>query len=106
MSSLQELEHRSNTEQQRSANEATTEHIGTSKDSYEEMKRAAAAKRKKEKQIAETEAEIARLEDEQKRMEALLAEPSNQTQDNFQKYEHIKREIEQKMYEWEILSDI
>lgn len=106
MSSLQELEHRSNTEQQRSANEATTVHIGTSKDSYEEMKRAAAAKRKKEKQIAETEAEIARLEEEQKQMEALLAEPNNQTQDNFQKYEHIKREIEQKMYEWEILSDI
>ena len=38
-------------------------------------------------------------------MEEQLNDPANQTQENFAKYEHIKRELEQKMYEWEILSE-
>ena len=72
---------------------------------YEAQKAEAAAKRKKEKQIADTEAEIARLEQEQADMEALLNNPANQTPDNFAKYEHIKHSIEQKLYEWELLSE-
>ena len=75
------------------------------KQSYEQQKAEAAAKRKKEKQIAETEAEITRLENEQKQMEELLSNPAQQTQQNFQQYEHIKHAIQQKLYEWEILSD-
>ena len=77
----------------------------SSKLDYAAQKAEAAAKRKKEKQIADTEAEIARLESEQAELENLLADPANQTQDNFDKYEHIKHAIEQKMYEWEILSE-
>ena len=77
----------------------------TAKENYEQQKAEAAARRKREKQIADTEAAIAALEEQQRQMETLLAEPQNQTQDNFQKYDHIKREIEQKMYEWEILND-
>ena len=73
--------------------------------SYEQQKAEAAARRKKEKQIAETEAEISRLEKEQTELEAMLAIAENQTQENFQKYDHLKREIERKMYEWEILSE-
>ena len=72
---------------------------------YAAQKAAAAEKRKKEKQIAETEAEIARLEEEQAKMEALLSVAENQTTENFQKYESVKHQIEQKMYEWEILSE-
>ena len=72
---------------------------------FARQKAEAAAKRKKEKQIADTEAEIARLEDEQTALEALLNIPANQTPDNFAKYEHIKRTIEQKLYEWQILSE-
>ena len=72
---------------------------------YAAQKAEAAARRKKEKQIAETEAEIARLEDEQKALEAQLQDPQNQTQANFERYEHLKHEIEKKLYEWEILSD-
>ena len=72
---------------------------------YAAQKAEAAARRKKEKQIAETEAEIARLEDEQKALEAQLQDPANQTQANFERYEHLKHEIEKKLYEWEILSD-
>jgi len=72
---------------------------------YAAQKAAAAEKRKKERQIAETEEAIAALEAQQAEIEQLLALPENQTQENFQKYETIKHQIEQKMYEWEILSD-
>ncbi len=72
---------------------------------YAAQKAAAAEKRKKEKQIAEVENAIATLEAKQKEMELLLALPDNQTQENFQKYESVKHQIEQKMYEWELLSE-
>ncbi|MCM1035304.1 MAG: ABC-F family ATP-binding cassette domain-containing protein [Paludibacter sp.] len=75
------------------------------KQDYAQQKAEAAAKRKKEKLIAETEAEIAKLEEAQKAIEELLALPDNQTQENFQRYEHLKHEIEQKLYEWEILNE-
>ena len=72
---------------------------------YAAQKAAAAEKRKKEKQIAETEEAIAALEAQQAQMEQLLSLPENQTQENFQRYESVKHQIEQKMYEWEILND-
>ena len=72
---------------------------------YAAQKAAAAEKRKKERQIAETEEAIAALEAQQAQMEQLLSQPENQTQENFQKYESIKHQIEQKLYEWEILSE-
>ena len=77
----------------------------SSKLDYAAQKAAAAEKRKKERQIAETEEQIAALETQQAQMEQLLASPENQTPDNFQKYETIKHQIEQKLYEWEILSE-
>ncbi len=73
--------------------------------SYAAQKAAAAEKRKKEKQIAETEAAIAELEQQQAEIEQLLTIPENQTQELFQRYESVKHQIEQKMYEWEILND-
>ena len=87
-----------------SQGQATLAPISGAQD-YAAQKAAAAEKRKKEKQIAETEAEIARLEGEQAKMEELLSVPENQTPDNFQKYESVKHQIEQKLYEWEILSE-
>ena len=48
---------------------------------------------------------IAALEAQQAEMEQLLSLPENQTQENFQRYESVKHQIEQKMYEWEILND-
>ena len=72
---------------------------------YAAQKAAAAERRKKEKQIAETEEAIAALETQQAEMEQLLSLPENQTQENFQRYESVKHQIEQKMYEWEILSE-
>jgi len=72
---------------------------------YAAQKAAAAEKRKKEKQIAEVEAAIAALEEQQAQIEQLLALPENQTQEQFQKYESVKHQIEQKLYEWELLNE-
>lgn len=77
----------------------------TAKLDYAAQKAEAAARRKKEKQIAEVEAAIAQLEQQQAEIEQLLAQAENQTAENFQKYETIKHTIEQKMYEWELLSE-
>ncbi len=102
MSSLQELE-RKNPSTQSTPN---TQNIqSTSKLDYAQQKALAAEKRKKEKQIAEVEAKIAALEQEQAEMENLLALPENQTPDNFHKYETIKHQIEQNLYVWELLNE-
>ena len=113
ISSLQELERKnpvSDSTQFRRSNDGqpTVEaNVGTTQGaiSYAAQKAAAAEKRKKEKQIAETEAAIAALEQQQAEIEQLLALPENQTTENFQKYESVKHQIEQKLYEWEILSE-
>ena len=73
--------------------------------SYAAQKAASAARRKKEKQIAQIETAITQLEEEQKQLEALIASVYQQTQENFNRYEHIRRELEQRLYEWEILSE-
>lgn len=101
INSLQELEYRNTPNNQNTPPRPAT----ASKQQYEQQKAEAAVRRKKEKLIADTETEIARLEHEQKEMEHLLENPENQTQDNFQRYEHLKHAIEQKMYEWELLSE-
>ena len=98
---LQELERTTTTKTNENNERSDTD----ARSAYAAQKAASAARRKREKQIADIEAAIARLEQEQADMEALLAAPANQTPDNFQRYDHIKREIEQRMYEWEILSE-
>ena len=113
ISSLQELERKNpvpdSTQSRRSTDgQPTVEaNVGTTQGalSYAAQKAAAAEKRKKEKQIAETEATIAALEQQQAEIEQLLALPENQTQEMFQKYESVKHQIEQKLYEWELLND-
>lgn len=82
-----------------------TQPLSSGKQEYEAQKAEAAARRKREKQIAETEKEIERLEQEQKNIEQQLNLPENQTEENFARYERIKHEIEKKIYEWELLSD-
>ena len=97
--SLQELE-RNRTAQTNQPSEATSAKLD-----YAAQKAAAAARRKKEKQIADIEAAIEKLEQEQLELEALLADVAHQNADNFQRYDHIKREMEQRLYEWEILNE-
>ena len=102
--SLQELERKNDEAMRQKGNEAKTESSSAKLD-YAAQKAAAAARRKKEKQIADIEAAIAKLELQQHEMETLLADVAQQTAENFQQYEHIKREMEQRLYEWEILSE-
>lgn len=101
MNSLQELEKSGSSSSSSMSNSPSS----SSKLDYEAQKAEAAARRKKEKQIAQIEAQIAQLEEQQKAMEQQLNDPTNQTQDNFTQYEHIKHQLEQRMYEWEILSE-
>jgi len=106
LQSLNELNTRESRENPRPYSSQSTDNVPTSsKQDYAAQKAAAAEKRKKERQIAETEEQIAALEAQQAQMEQLLATPENQTAENFQKYESIKHQIEQKLYEWEILSE-
>ncbi len=100
ISSLQDLERSVQV-----SNTPTNTPPTTAKLDYAAQKAEAAARRKKEKQIAEVEAAIAQLEQQQAEIEQLLAQAENQTAENFQKYETIKHTIEQKMYEWELLSE-
>lgn len=102
MDSLQELERKNPSNPNTLLNQNTP---SSSKQDYTAQKAAAAERRKKEKQIAEVEEAIATLEAKQAEMEQLLAITENQTTENFQKYETIKHQIEQKLYEWEILSE-
>jgi ATP-binding cassette subfamily F protein 3 len=110
---LQELERKTDTpnngQSRRSADGQPTVNAAVAQPSgaldYAAQKAAAAERRKREKQIADTEAAIAALEAQQAEIEQLLSNPANQTQDLFQKYETVKHQIEQKLYEWEILSE-
>ena len=100
--SLQELEKK--VENQKPKAESDNAPSG-SKIDYAAQKAAAAERRKKEKMIAETEDAITALEEQQKQIETMLAIPENQTAELFQKYESIKHQIEQKLYEWQLLSE-
>ena len=103
--SLQELERKSEIGNRESEIGNQKGEVTSAKLDYAAQKAAAAARRKKEKQIAEIEAAITKLEQEQQEIENLLTDIANQTTENFQRYEHIKREMEQRLYEWEILSE-
>ena len=105
--SLQELERKSKDliTKKQDLKDSEKGDITSSKLDYAAQKAAAAARRKKEKQIAEIEDAIATLEQEQQALEILLADVAQQTTENFQRYEHIKHEMEKRLYEWEILSE-
>ena len=72
---------------------------------YAAQKAKAAELRKAKKAVEEAEADIAKMENEIAEMERLLAEPANQTQERFTQYEQLKHRLEQRMYEWELLSE-
>lgn len=102
---LQELERKRTSGLSIETNTANAPTVSAGKADYAQQKAAAAAERKKLKQIADTETEIARLENAQQELEQMLNEAVNQTAENFQRYESIKHQIEQKMYEWELLNE-
>ena len=105
ISSLQELEKSCDPSDPKDPRDSKDPNDSATKLDYAAQKAAAAARRKKERQIAEVEAAIEALEQQQAQIEQLLASPENQTPENFHQYESIKHQIEQKLYEWELLND-
>ncbi len=74
--------------------------------SYEQHKQATREMRKLQKQVEEVEKEIEKIDIAIKEIEGELSNPEKaQDAELFQRYERLKREQEQKMYEWEILSE-
>ena len=105
INSLQDLEKKDTDRSADRAKQTDPNAPTSSKLDYAAQKAAAAEKRKRERAIAETEAAIEALEEQQKQIEEELSLPENQTQERFQKYENIKHQIEQKMYEWQLLNE-
>ena len=102
INSLQELE-KKEPPKEKTENGSVT--VSAGKQDYEAQKAEQRELRKKEKQIAQIEEAISQLEKEQQEMEQLLSLPENQTDTSlFERYEHLKHEMEKRMYEWEILS--
>ena len=101
ISNLQELEKKTPAEDTNRDKQPSS-----SKLDFEQQKQQQRERRKRERQIAQTETEIQQLEDEQRQIEQQLSLPENQTNTAlFDRYEHVKHAIEQKMYEWELLSE-
>ena len=105
LSSLQELERKTPVAASPADNNQP-ETVTHAKLDFEEQKRQQREQHKLEKQISSTEEAIASLETEQQSLEQKLASPdgSDMTQ-LLQRYNHIKHELEQKLYEWELLSE-
>lgn len=72
---------------------------------YAAQKAKAAEIRKAQKAVAQAEQEISHLEQQILDIEQILAEVDGQSPDNFEQYNRLKRSLEQRMYEWEILSE-
>ena len=72
---------------------------------YAAQKAKAAELRKAQKAVAQAEQDISNLEQQILDIEQILAEVEGQSQENFEKYNRLKRALEQRMYEWEILSE-
>ncbi|MDD4489636.1 MAG: ABC-F family ATP-binding cassette domain-containing protein [Paludibacter sp.] len=104
MQNLQELE--INTLQQKK--EAVQEEKTSSENklNYEARKELSKKIRKAEKEVTDVEMQIAALETEIKQMETVLQQPEKASDSEFiMLFQKKQRELEQKLYEWEILSE-
>ncbi len=73
--------------------------------SFEERKEINKNINKFEKSIEKNEQEIATLEQKIAEMDGILAETNGSDPEIFKKYDRLKKELENKMYEWEILHE-
>ena len=102
MTSLQELERKA----QPQVTEAKEVKPSDNKLSYEAKKELTKKIRKAEKAVADSEAEINAIEQRIAEIETELQNPENATNTAlFDEYKKKKHELEQKMYEWELLSE-
>jgi ATP-binding cassette subfamily F protein 3 len=102
LSSLQELERKAQTQ----TVETKEVQPSDNKLSYEAKKELTKKIRKAEKAVADSEAEINAIEQRIAEIETELQNPENATNTAlFDEYKKKKHELEQKMYEWELLSE-
>ncbi|MBR5695422.1 MAG: ABC-F family ATP-binding cassette domain-containing protein [Paludibacteraceae bacterium] len=102
LSSLQELERKAQTQ----TVEPKEVQPSDNKLSYEAKKELTKKIRKAEKAVADSEAEINAIEQRIAEIETELQNPENATNTAlFDEYKKKKHELEQKMYEWELLSE-
>ena len=88
------------------ATEPVAEERSSNQISYEARKELNRKIRKAERSMEEAEKAVERIEAEIAEMEEMLQKPENVADGTlFQKYEAKKHELEQKMYEWEILGE-
>ena len=88
------------------ATEPVVEERSSNQISYEARKELNRKIRKAERSMEEAEKAVERIEAEIAEMEKMLQKPENVADGTlFQKYEAKKHELEQKMYEWEILGE-
>jgi ATP-binding cassette subfamily F protein 3 len=90
----------------KSANEVVEKPVSENKMSYEARKEHNRKIRKAEKAVEEIEKIVSACEAEIANMDKLLELPENASDNEFiQRYQKKQRELEQKLYEWEILSE-
>ena len=88
------------------ATEPVVEERSSNQISYEARKELNRKIRKAERSMEDAEKAVERIEAEIAEMEEMLQKPENVADGTlFQKYEAKKHELEQKMYEWEILGE-
>lgn len=105
MQNLQELEISAMQTKTNQTKEDKT--ISENKLSYEARKELNKKIRKAEKDVSESELQISNLESDIKNMELLLQNPEKASDSEFiVQLQKKQRELEQKLYEWEILSDV
>ncbi len=101
LDSLQELERKSD----KSEKTAVAETPSDNKLSYEAKKEQQKKIRKAEKAVQDAENAVNKLESDIKTLEERMSQPENAADASlFQEYGKKKHELEQKMYEWELLS--
>ncbi len=102
MESLRELDVANRTQ----IKEEKAEEVKENKVSYEAQKEVAKKIRKVEKQVAETESAILSIETRLSEIELELSNPERANDSVlFEEYKKKQHELEQRMYEWELLSE-
>jgi len=90
----------------KAANESVDKGVSENKLSYEARKEQNRKIKKAERAVEEMEKTISKFEEEIAEMDKLLEKPEKASDNDYiQLYQRKKRELEQKVYEWELLSE-
>ncbi|MDO9613376.1 MAG: ABC transporter ATP-binding protein, partial [Bacteroidota bacterium] len=101
MESMKELEKKEITSNQEVKAQKTVE---AEKVSFEERKEINKNLSRIEKNIEKTEKQIADLENDIVKMDQMLADSNGNDPEIFTKYDRMKKDLEHRMYEWEVLN--